>query len=58
MELIALKLKNFRQFYGEQSVHFSTDQDQNVTVIHGSNGSGKTTLLNAFTWLFYDNISS
>ncbi len=57
MELITLKLQNFRQFYGEQSIRFSTDQDQNVTVIHGSNGSGKTTLLNAFTWLFYDNIS-
>jgi DNA sulfur modification protein DndD len=57
MELISLRIQNFRQFYGEQSVHFSTDHDQNVTVIHGSNGSGKTTLLNAFTWLFYDNIS-
>ncbi|MDB9235216.1 AAA family ATPase [Halorubrum ezzemoulense] len=57
MELITLQLQNFRQFYGEQSIRFSTDQDQNVTVIHGSNGSGKTTLLNAFTWLFYDNIS-
>jgi len=57
MELISLHVQNFRQFYGEQSVHFSTDHDQNVTVIHGSNGSGKTTLLNAFTWLFYDNIS-
>ena len=57
MELISLRVQNFRQFYGEQSVHFSTDHDQNVTVIHGSNGSGKTTLLNAFTWLFYDNIS-
>jgi DNA sulfur modification protein DndD len=57
MELISLRVQNFRQFYGEQSVHFSTDHSQNVTVIHGSNGSGKTTLLNAFTWLFYDNIS-
>lgn len=57
MELITLKIQNFRQFYGEQEIHFSTDSDQNVTVIHGSNGSGKTTLLNAFTWLFYENIS-
>ena len=57
MELITLKIQNFRQFYGKQEIHFSTDSDQNVTVIHGSNGSGKTTLLNAFTWLFYENIS-
>ncbi len=57
MELITLKIQNFRQFYGKQEIHFSTDSDQNVTVIRGSNGSGKTTLLNAFTWLFYENIS-
>lgn len=57
MELIILKLQNFRQFYDEQEIHFSTDSEQNVTVIHGSNGSGKTTLLNAFTWLFYENIT-
>ena len=48
---------NFRQFYGRQSVEFSRDKNQNVTVIHGANGSGKTTILNAFLWLFYDDIT-
>ena len=53
MKLISLKINNFRQFYGEQIIEFSTNLDRNVTVIHGENGSGKTTLLNSFKWLFY-----
>ena len=48
-----LTLKNFRQFYGEHKIDFSTNPKTNVTVVHGANGSGKTTLLNAFTWLLY-----
>jgi DNA sulfur modification protein DndD len=46
-------LENFRQFYGEQSLSFSTDSEKNVTLIYGSNGAGKTTILNAFTWGLY-----
>lgn len=57
MELNRLTLENFRQFYGQQSMEFSRDDERNVTVVHGSNGSGKTTLLNAFIWLFYDEIT-
>jgi len=53
MLLKTLKLKNFRQFVGEQSVSFSTDSERNVTVIMGENGSGKTTLAQAFTWCLY-----
>jgi DNA sulfur modification protein DndD len=56
MELHRLGIQNFRQFYGKQEIEFSTDADQNVTVIHGANGSGKTTLLNAFIWLFYEDL--
>jgi DNA sulfur modification protein DndD len=56
MEIEALDLRNFRQFYGEQRIEFSQDAKQNVTVIHGSNGSGKTTLLNAFIWLLYGEV--
>jgi DNA sulfur modification protein DndD len=51
-----LTIKNFRQFYGQQTIKFATEKN-NVTVIHGFNGSGKTTLLNAFTWLFYGEFS-
>lgn len=53
MLLKELRLKNFRQFAGEQSVCFSTDREKNVTVIMGENGSGKTTLAQAFTWCLY-----
>lgn len=53
MLLKSLKLKDFRQFMGEQSISFSTDLDRNVTVIMGENGSGKTTLAQAFTWCLY-----
>ncbi|WP_419883519.1 AAA family ATPase [Peribacillus sp. B-H-3] len=48
-----IKLKNFRQYYQEQTIEFSKSATRNVTVIHGENGSGKTALLNAFSWCFY-----
>jgi DNA sulfur modification protein DndD len=48
-----LRLKNFRQFRGDQTLRFSTHKDRNVTVIYGANGAGKTALLNAFTWALY-----
>ena len=54
MRLLTLALENFRQFYGEQELHFASGQpDKNVTVIHGYNGAGKTALLNAFIWCLY-----
>lgn len=53
MLLKRLKLKDFRQFKGEQSIEFSIDLEKNVTVIMGENGSGKTTLAQAFTWCLY-----
>ena len=53
MLLKSLKLKDFRQFKGEQGVVFSTDPDKNVTIIMGENGSGKTTFAQAFTWCLY-----
>lgn len=53
MLLKSLKVKDFRQFIGEQSVHFATDADKNVTIIMGENGSGKTSLAQAFTWCLY-----
>lgn len=55
MELIRIKLKNFRQFEGDE-IEFARERGKGVTVVHGSNGSGKTTLLNAFTWLFYEEV--
>ena len=53
MLLKSLKLKDFRQFKGEQTIMFSDDPEKNVTVIMGDNGTGKTTLAQAFTWCLY-----
>lgn len=53
MLLRTLRLTNFRQFKGEQSISFSTNPDCNVTIIMGENGSGKTTLAQTFTWCLY-----
>jgi DNA sulfur modification protein DndD len=53
MEIRRVRLQNFRQFYGDQSIDFSTDPEKNVTLIHAENGVGKTTVLNAILWAFF-----
>ncbi len=53
MLLKTLRMKNFRQYKGEQMLTFSTDSDKNVTVVLGKNTSGKTTLIQAFNWALY-----
>jgi DNA sulfur modification protein DndD len=52
-----IRIKNFRQYYGEQTVRFSKNKEKNVTVIFGDNGSGKTTFLNAIQWCLYGKIN-
>lgn len=53
MKVSSLEIENFRQFYKNQIIEFSTDSKKPITVIHGENGSGKTALLNAFKWVLY-----
>jgi DNA sulfur modification protein DndD len=53
MLLKSIKVKDFRQFKGEQYVSFSTDPEKNVTIILGDNGTGKTTFAQAFRWCLY-----
>ena len=53
MKLRYIKLKNFRAYYDEQTLFFSTDEDRHATVIHGANGAGKTSLFVAFSWCLY-----
>lgn len=55
MNLERLKLENFRQFKGEQTMVLSDLRERNITVVHAENGFGKTTLLNAFRWALYGN---
>ena len=49
MQIVSLKVKNFRSFKDEQHINFSG----NVTVIHGENGVGKSNLLYAIIWCLY-----
>ena len=56
MLLQSLRLHNFRQYRGDQSISFSTDPQKNVTMILGDNTYGKTTLLQAFNWCFYEKV--
>ena len=53
MKLKYLKLKNFRQYYGEQTISFACDSPRHVTVIQGINGAGKSSLFNALNWCLY-----
>ena len=53
MILKKVKIKNFRQYYGESELEFATSKERNVTIIHGENGVGKTALLNAIKWAFF-----
>jgi DNA sulfur modification protein DndD len=53
MKIRELIFKDFRPFYGEQSISFSMDPKKNVTLIHAENGVGKTTILNAVWWAFF-----
>ncbi len=53
MILRYVTLKNFCPYYGEQTIHFATDEYRNVTVIRGVNGTGKTSLLIALNWCLY-----
>jgi len=57
MLLKKLVVKDFRQFKGEQSIVFSTENERNVTMIMGDNGTGKTTLAQVFTWCLYGDTS-
>lgn len=55
MKLKLIKLRNFRQFRGEQQLEISSPRSSTssrgaLTLVHGEMGHGKTTLLNAFRW--------
>lgn len=53
MRLHSIRLKNFRQFMGDQECVLRSDDLKPVSLLFGANGAGKTTLLNAFTWALY-----
>lgn len=48
-----IKLKNFRQYDGENEIVFSTNPEKNITFVLGGTGFGKTTLCQSFRWCLY-----
>lgn len=57
MIIQSLTIENFRSFYGEQTIEFSTDKEKNTTIIYAMNGVGKTNILNAVLWCFHGQFS-
>lgn len=57
MKLQSIRLTNFRQFRGTQTLDLTSNAIKPVSLVFGANGAGKTTLLNAFTWGLYGNMS-
>jgi|LWDU01.1.fsa_nt_gi DNA sulfur modification protein DndD len=53
MNLLKLKVVNFRVFNGVHEIEFANDSTQNVTLIHAENSMGKSTMLNAIKWCLY-----
>lgn len=53
MIIQTLKMENFRQYYGEQSITFSSDPKKIVTVIMGENGRGKTSIYRAIMFCIF-----
>jgi len=54
MKLETLKLVDFKPFYGEHEIEFSTNESKPITLFIGENGHGKTTIMNAINWALTD----
>lgn len=57
MKFKKIVLNNFRQYKGNTTIEFSTDEEKNITVIYGGITRGKTTLLQAFNWALYGRVN-
>lgn|GEM_PF-1288045 len=54
----SVTVENWRGFYGEQTIHFSTSKKKNTTIVYAQNGVGKTNLLNAIMWCLYEELTA
>jgi len=52
IKITSIKLENYRQYFGTQTVEFPNREDGFAAII-GENGAGKSNLLNAINWCFY-----
>ena len=58
MRIESVKLENFKPYAGElDTVYFSREEKQNVTMIHGVNGAGKSKFFEAINWCLYGSVA-
>lgn len=57
MKLISLELKDFRQYYGIQSIDFGNESKKNITIILGENGEGKTGIFRSVIFSLFGEIT-
>ncbi|MDR0696928.1 MAG: AAA family ATPase [Christensenellaceae bacterium] len=53
MKIEYLRMKNFRQFKGENKIEFSKSDNKHITVILGENHIGKSSIIHALNWCLY-----
>lgn len=53
LQILSIKLKDYRQYKGEQTINLQTHDDRHINVIEGQNGAGKSNILNSITFCFY-----
>ena len=56
MKIERLEMKNWRGYFGTQTIEFSTDPLKPVTVIIGDNKTGKSDILRAIHWVLFDEV--
>lgn len=54
----SVTVENWRSYYGEQTIRFSSDKIKNTTLVYAQNGVGKTNLLNAILWCLHGELTS
>lgn len=53
MRILEVKLINFRQFIGENTLNFTSNEKGSISLVFGTNGGGKTTILSAMHWCLH-----
>lgn len=54
MKFTKINIKNYKPYYGEQTIEVPQFQEGKIILIKGINGAGKTTLLNGLIWALYN----
>ena len=57
MRLQAIKINNFRAFFGEHKIEFPHNPKRHINIVLAQNEVGKTTLLSALLFCFYNRLT-